>query len=158
MALYVKLKEEYVNTALLTSQAGPIIGGKAPLLFYDPYTGTTLTAEDRTSGDLSSFIGETLDDGVTPKLVNIGAAIQQGILEIDSSSTDAFPVVAMAQPLFASHCGGALTIIPGEGALSGKYYEIFMTDSGISGREYIPSGRIPMFNLYHNRNTLINRG
>lgn len=106
--------------------------------FYDPVTNTSLTAANPNSNDLSSFIGQVMPDGKTPKLYRIGQAIRDGILEV-TESDPAFPARALATPMVVSHAMDHI-VVPGAGAgCSGKWYRLYWTATGISGVEYNPT-------------------
>lgn len=77
--------------------------------FYDDLTGVNLNNSNLESDDLTSFVGETMADGVTPILSRIGRAIQEGILSV---SEGIFPAAAAVNPILASHAMGDLTLVP----------------------------------------------
>lgn len=158
MALYVRLQTTNLEESKIVNS--PINrtmfnNQKSRSVFYDPETGIRLTASSPVSKDISAYKTQYCSDGFTPKLINIGAAIQEGILTVDPTSTETFPAPAMGMPLLPTHLVGELCVIPGSGAgYAGNYYSIYMTASGISGELYSPSSRIKLANrgIYPKKN------
>lgn len=147
MALKVSLKTPNTEESYLVMDpmhVNPISRRGKNYGFYDPVTGTNLTPDNLESEDLSSYINTYMSDGKTPKLHVIGRAIQSGLLYV-SESDPPFPAVAMTGPLMSTHLLGGLCVVPGHGSLSGKWYEIFMTPSGISGTLYNPTSMVDLW-------------